>query len=192
MLYETLDYNGHTIEIHTDEDPLNPCQEYEGFGQIVCSHERYTLGHKHDFAVPEDFIAFKDRQKPFWYPLYLYDHSGITISTTPFSCPWDSGLVGFIYITQEAVRECFDIETIDDKGAQKVCQLLQSEVETYNDYLTGNVYGFITKARDDEDIDSCWGFIGDPETSGLIDAARSSIDGFIRDCYPLFAHGALI
>ena len=30
-------------------------------------------------------------------PLYLYDHSGITMNTCGFSCPWDSGQVGWIY-----------------------------------------------------------------------------------------------
>ena len=27
-------------------------------------------------------------------PLYLFDHSGITMNTSGFSCPWDSGQVG--------------------------------------------------------------------------------------------------
>ena len=33
-------------------------------------------------------------QKFLMLPLYLYDHSGITMNTTGFSCPWDSGQVG--------------------------------------------------------------------------------------------------
>lgn len=39
-------------------------------------------------------------------PLYLYDHSGITMNTTGFSCPWDSGQVGWIYASKEdALKE---------------------------------------------------------------------------------------
>jgi len=38
-------------------------------------------------------------------PLYLYDHSGITMSTGKFSCPWDSGQVGWIYCTIEKAME---------------------------------------------------------------------------------------
>ena len=30
--------------------------------------------------------------------LYMYEHGGITISSSPYGCPWDSGTVGFIYI----------------------------------------------------------------------------------------------
>lgn len=34
-------------------------------------------------------------------PLFLYDHSGITMSTSVFSCPWDSGQVGWIYASKQ-------------------------------------------------------------------------------------------
>ena len=45
-------------------------------------------------------------QKYLMLPLYLYDHSGITMNTTGFSCPWDSGQVGWIYASKEdALRE---------------------------------------------------------------------------------------
>lgn len=45
-------------------------------------------------------------------PLYLYDHGGITIKTNPFSCPWDSGQVGWIY----AIKETFRTETSYTEG----------------------------------------------------------------------------
>ena len=35
-------------------------------------------------------------------PVYAYVHSGETISTEPFSCPWDSGRSGWVYCTTEA------------------------------------------------------------------------------------------
>jgi hypothetical protein len=34
-------------------------------------------------------------------PLYLYDHGNITMSTGSFHDTWDSGRVGFIYMTKE-------------------------------------------------------------------------------------------
>jgi hypothetical protein len=49
-------------------------------------------------------------------PLYLYDHSGITMNTTGFSCPWDSGQVGWIYTSKENAVEmlgiAYDYETV--------------------------------------------------------------------------------
>lgn len=105
-------------------------------------------------------------------PLYLYDHSGITMSCSPFSCPWDSGQVGYIYCTVErGVAECGSLE-----NARKH---LQSEVEVYDQYLTGDVWGFVVEeCADDPDeyghdeeweqVDSCWGFYGqDPFTNGM-------------------------
>ena len=38
-------------------------------------------------------------------PLYLFDHSGISISTGSFHDPWDSGQVGFIYASKEKAKE---------------------------------------------------------------------------------------
>lgn len=82
-------------------------------------------------------------------PLYLYDHSGISMSTGSFvgraqHAEWDSGQVGWIY-GKSAIE---DIEKI-----------LKSEVEVYSNYLEGNVYGY-ELYDGDELIDSCYGFYG--------------------------------
>lgn len=38
-------------------------------------------------------------------PLYLYDHGGITMNTGGFSDPWDSGQVGFIFVSKEKIKK---------------------------------------------------------------------------------------
>lgn len=77
-------------------------------------------------------------------PLYLYDHSGLTISTTPFSCQWDSGQVGFIYADKAKARETCGRDLSDDELAG----ILRDEVKTYDQYQTGDVWGFeIESAR---------------------------------------------
>ena len=38
-------------------------------------------------------------------PCYIYDHSGITISTGSFGCRWDNGQFGYIMITKEKARK---------------------------------------------------------------------------------------
>jgi len=109
-------------------------------------------------------------------PLYLYDHSGITMSTGPFSCPWDSGQVGWIYATKEMIREEYGITRISKQLLKKVEVLLESEVKEYDQYLTGDVWGYDVKllkrhadaepgSFDENDADvleeeSCWGFFG--------------------------------
>lgn len=89
-------------------------------------------------------------------PLYLYDHSGITMNTSGFSCPWDSGQVGWIYATHEEVKKKYGDLSPENLG--KAESLLQSEVEEYDLYLTGQCYGF-RLYKDKDEIDSCWGFL---------------------------------
>lgn len=74
-------------------------------------------------------------------PLYLYDHSGITMNTGGFSCGWDSGCVGVIVCTKEQVQEHWDGD--EDKAEE----YLKSEVAEYDHYLTGNVWGFSAEER---------------------------------------------
>jgi hypothetical protein len=107
-------------------------------------------------------------------PLYLYDHSGITMNTGGFSCGWDSGQVGWIVCDQSTIDKEFD----GDRDKAEKC--LEAEVEVYDHYISGNVWGFIAEQRevadgaeldDDEgweDVDSCWGFYGDDvEANGM-------------------------
>jgi len=88
-------------------------------------------------------------------PLYLYDHSGVTMNTVGFSCPWDSGQVGWIYATHDDIRK--EYGALDTNRAE---ELLKAEVEEYDHYLTGQCYGFKLYEGDAEK-ESCWGFLGD-------------------------------
>ena len=37
--------------------------------------------------------------------VYGYSHSGLTISLNEFSCHFDSGILGFVIITRQSIRE---------------------------------------------------------------------------------------
>jgi len=169
---ETIEYKGFKINIEQDSDTINPREEWDNLGTMVCFHGRYTLGDKHNMSIDEaqKLRASKDIIS---LPLYLYDHSGITINTTGFSCPWDSGQVGFIYVTKEKIRKEYGWKVITKKREETVKGYLLGEVETYDQYLTGDVYGFSIEGLED----SCWGFFGsDHEKSGLLEHARPVID----------------
>lgn len=117
-------------------------------------------------------------------PLYLYDHSGITISTGPFSCPWDSGQIGFIYVDRQTAEREYGADpdkfpmTLNTPMGERtfgsfdefVAYCLKNEVETYDQYLRGEVYGFVLFDEDEKEIDSCWGFYGSNwRTNGITD-----------------------
>ena len=153
------------VSIHQDEDAENP-RSWDNFGKMVYAHRRYILG---DEAM--DVEAIQDLTKDpeiIWLPLYLYDHSGLTMRTTAFSCPWDSGQVGIIYTTKEAIRKEYSVKKITKAILTKVYDLFRAEVNTFDQYLTGDVYGYVIEKdsfcdhgeNHPEHIDSCWGFYG--------------------------------
>ena len=47
----------------------------------------------------------------------------------------------------------------------------------WDDYIRGNVYAFVIKDKDGDWVDSCAGFVGDHDTSGLMEIASNIIDG---------------
>ena len=113
-----------------------------------------------EILEPSTLMKLIDRNKVVMLPLYLYDHSGITISTAPFPCSWDSGCVGMIYMTLEEFLADGHNKPEWPAKAQKI---LEDVVEEYDDYLTGNVYlvGDDGELEYDSSLGSCWGFFGD-------------------------------
>lgn len=188
------------IKIIRDEDPENP-REWGNVGTMACWHRRHDLGDTNGpellraavradkgfkkawddydsnyFKELDDPATLVDTAKKLGFivlPLYLYDHSGLTINTTGFHCPWDSGQVGVIFVTRERVRYEYSAKRISPELRDTVRHYLKEEVKTYDHYLRGDVYGFqiVEVDEDDEEIDvldSCWGFYGaDPDTNGM-------------------------
>ncbi len=166
-----------TITIERDDNPESP-RDWDDVGTMIAFHGRYTLGDKDHGYNSKDYNGWdemeaaivKDNPGGVILPLYLYDHSGITMNTTGFSCPWDSGQVGFIVASAAKIRESFMVKRITAKVRQRAEDSLRSEVEVFDQYLTGDVYGFVVKDDDGEVTESCWGFYGDdPMTNGMAD-----------------------
>ena len=124
-----------------------------------------------------------------WIPLYHYDHGGITISTGGFSCPWDSGQVGFIWISKEktiseSLGKTFEdgtyITANEENWREVAIYHLEAETEVYDQYLRGEVYGYhlyeivghqVYEEDIDNEIDNCWGFYGDNlYTNGIMES----------------------
>ena len=177
---QTIEYKGYRVEIVSDNDPLNPRTEWDNLGTMVCWHRRYNLGDKHDFSTPDDAWQEIKREGHIVLPLFLYDHSGITMNTTGFSCGWDSGRVGYIYISLEKVRKEYSWKKITKKRRERILEYLKGEVETYDQFLTGEVYGFKVLDAEDEELDSCWGFYGDLGIKDAIQEGKGHIDWYVK------------
>lgn len=229
----------YTLFIVDDDIPLNPREENDSLGKMVCFHSRYRLGDQHDFDEPRDFLqrllfreyssypdsqygkpvydyiksgkaqearleynrsshewellennywnsgndwyacssypaSLKGKEVPDWFlddclsalrmnellelvqgidgmvilPLYLYDHSGITMNTSGFSCPWDSGQVGWIYADKEMLEK--EYGKLTPETLETARRVLEGEVKEYDYYLTGQCYGFQLFKGEDE------------------------------------------
>jgi hypothetical protein len=242
MSVERYHHKGYVIVIDREEDPMNPREEFDNAGKMVCWYSKYGLGDKHNHSSPEDFmrelamevdpsvesridwwentgcnnhsdqfvgervkeiITDTIEKKIIILPLFLYDHSGITMNTSGFSCGWDSGQVGYIYITRKQAVEEWGKKLCTKKVVERATKYLEGEVETYDQFLTGEVYGYRVLAPllpgdiedgdnpqdeefDDlrEEISSCWGFFGYDETkedSETVKDAKCSIECHIEE-----------
>lgn len=154
------------IRIEQDEGYDSP-RDWDNIGEMVCFHGRYNLGDKdHDYR-DSDYSGWEEMSDAMEkdgavviLPLHLYDHSGITMQVGSFSCGWDSGQVGFIIAKREKILKEFSRARITNKLKERIEKILCQEVETYDQYLTGDVWGYIIEDDDGEHLDSCWGFYG--------------------------------
>jgi hypothetical protein len=165
-------HKGFTIRIEREENPQNPREEWDNVTNMICFHRRYILGDKnHNYNVDDyaNWEQLKDaiiKQEDVVQilPIYMYGHSGITIKTTPFNCPWDSGQIGFIWITRKSVLENFGWKRLTKKRIIELENTLIQDVAIYDAYLTGDVYGYVIVGPDEKPTEhSCWGIYGDSE-----------------------------
>jgi len=173
---EEEEYRGYMIRIYPDFDPMNP-REWDNMGTMIWFHRRYLSPDKNPFSSPEELIDFINREDIISLPVYGYDHSGLSISTGrggQFSDPWDSGKLGYIYVTREKILKDFNRKKISKALIKKAYDILEGEVETFGQYLTGDVYGYEITGPGGDFIDSCWGFF--PPMKDILGECRDIID----------------
>ena len=123
-------------------------------------------------------------------PLRLYDHSGISMSTShsyPYNDLWDSGQVGWIYLTKD--RFLKETSYKESQWPEKAEEMLVGEVKTYDQYLRGEVFGFQVFVLNDEtgeweETDGSWGYYGDDlEQNGILDSVVGLREALQTDQY---------
>lgn len=157
---ETIELEtGHKIKIWHDENADSPRDWDPLDSKFYTWHRRYSSPDKHNirepmYSLPPNHIGIK---------VWMYDHSGHCYAAAdhnPFHCPWDSGQVGWIFISREDARARLGVKRLTKKHVEKILEQLKSEVEIYSEYVNGEVYGFTVYDPSGEEIDSCGGFYG--------------------------------
>ncbi len=149
---DTLNLGDFEIRIKQDTGCANP-RNWDNLGTMYIRHGNYCLGDLNAKPIPDDFNVGIS------LPIYLYDHGYLMVSTKPFSCRFDSSLVGHICVVSAKVRKELNRKRLTKSLRQSVLSTLQSEVDIYNQYLTGEVYGYeIVRCDSGIVVDSCWGY----------------------------------
>lgn len=162
-------------KIVQDMDPINP-REFDNLGTMVCFSKKYQIGDR--YGTKEEYENIVSCSEEYVHlPIYAYIHSGITINSSGFSCPWDSGLIGFIYVEKKKVLAFYQKQNFDNELFEKVKSNLIEEIETYDKYLNGQVFGYEIKDGN-ELVDSCYGFYSEKDAESQ---AKHSINYFNKN-----------
>lgn len=171
------------IDIEQDFDPESP-REWDNLGTMICSHGRYTLGDEQ--FNPDDYEGWADLEKSLYndrkagivLPLWLYDHSGINMYIPGDGMyrqheAWDAGQVGFIYVTQEDLEKEYGVIGCEELEFARKC--LQGEVQTYSQYLEGDVWCVTAYDKDGEIADSMCGLYGQDAVDDYVNELKGLI-----------------
>lgn len=139
------DGNEYMLTVEYDDYAESP-REWDNMCTMVCWHSRYDLGDKHQFddsdelcrcllhhvcgmdwdeidEIGNTYEKYKllcESDKLLIKPINMYDHSGITVSTSnsyPYTDRWDGGRVGFIYVTKDKIfKEGCSLRVKDEYG----------------------------------------------------------------------------
>jgi hypothetical protein len=193
---DTTSYKGYTIRIEQDSDSGDSPREWDNLGHMACFHNRYNLGDNYK-ARPDycndaheflEWLQENEKDIAIILPLYLYDHSGITMWTDDGErryhqhYSWDGGQVGYIYVMKEEVRKEYSKKHLSKKTLTLARQCLISEVKTFDQFITGDVYGYNIYGPDNpscaDSIDSCWGCYG---YEYCLAEAKEAVDYLIKN-----------
>lgn len=89
-------------------------------------------------------------------PVYMHEHGGVVLNTDGFSCPWDSGQLGFICMTMDRAKEL--LQEVDRATVEEI---LRAEVEELSLYAQGEVYFVSIEDDEGEVVEQCCGLLGE-------------------------------
>lgn len=142
------------LRIEQDTDAQSPSDWADESCYLIADHRDFYVeptGRKGRFDVQDEIEAMRETHHVFLLEAYI--HSGVVLALAgEGNFPdrhWDVSLLGAVF--------CSKKEWQLRKSARKAAEAL---VSTWNQYLSGDVWGCIVEDDDGHHIDSCWGFYG--------------------------------
>ena len=187
MEYNKVNYKGFEIEIFYDDTPENPRSDWDHDSEFYMNPNPRRINPENkdldDLMERYDCCSIKELcdkidKDYIWTKVYIYEHSGISLSTTPFNDPWDSALFGILVVEKDKVRKQRNVKRISKKIKEEEEGYLVAQVETFGAYLNGDVYGFHI-FKDGELIDACSGYYGKVGLEDMKEEYEGVIDAYI-------------
>ena len=181
---ECITKSNEKLEIMIDEACESP-REWDNLTVIVTiKNNHHTIGDIQVNSSEELRELLEDKKAEFAMPLYVYEHSGISLKCFedktmvgyPYNDQWDAGCIGMVFTTEALLKEA----GLFNSTKKEIIEYMKAEVDTYSQWCNGECYGFrLSKwskcdkcnQLEDKEIDSCFGYYGyDHDKNGLYDA----------------------
>lgn len=185
-LYDTINYRGMQINVYFDEDCESPAEWGDDEAFLTSDWRSLWLNKtpvtaqdcRDAYETKRNFVRVWNNRANrydgyFIFPCSVYEHSGITVTGVYKDSDEDFYTVcghAFICVRQE-------------KGTwtrTKAYERAKSIRQVWAEYLEGETYGVTVEDEEENEIDSCWGYIGEESKEMGIDEAKAVIDNEIE------------
>jgi len=164
---QDIDYKGYKIKIRQCEyyespnDWENPDMflvyqhrdftvKKDGFNPETIYHWAYAKNMVDSNDDPngnyqEEMDSYPELNYYWIFPVEAYIHSGISLSlfTGRKTCQWDSSVTGYILIRRDILKDSSVNE--EDLTLEEATKYGEGLIKTWNQYLSGEIYGFIVE-----------------------------------------------
>jgi len=135
-------------------------------------------------AAEEQMVEYVLQRFALVLPLWFQDYGAGVRLHVARSEDWERRQIGYAWCSLKKARDWWCLGQEADWGTklqdgrtlrQAAKDVIAAEVEMYEHWLNGQVYGYVLEERSADGtwrtVDSCWGFYGDdPRTNGMADA----------------------
>ena len=117
-----------TWEVDGDSPDKNPYDDYEDF--LVNNGVPHVALNATDCTITT-YLQYLNKTLV-CLPVYKYKHGDIQYSTEPFGCYFDSGFVGFIYVSKEDICKEHKTKQVGSALRKQIEEELTEEIQLYS------------------------------------------------------------
>jgi hypothetical protein len=132
-----------TLKVTQDDNPQDP-REWDNIGTLICQHERFKLGDKHNLDLNDCTSWDEVKEKiieeagtdAIILPVYLWErdyfHGGVALKTEPYPIlrRFNNGQVGY-----GQVGYIYALRNTDGHTFEKLTQILKDEIKRYSQFI---------------------------------------------------------